>query len=170
LLLATGNVSWPAVFVFCFLGVWFGDASLYALARFGGRGWFEKSRWRRFEHRVARSERWFEKWGIPILIFNHAAPGARLPTYLAAGFLCVPRCRFMLVTGVASLVWTGALLFLTKIFGDRVLQWLNVYKYAGLWFLGAGAVIFLVRQLLRRKAVHCESRRRDTVGEHSLEP
>ena len=59
LLLATGGISWPAAFAACFLGIWAGDAGLYALARYAGRGWFERSRLRRFASRVAESERWF---------------------------------------------------------------------------------------------------------------
>src|SRR5881394_2804481 len=69
LLLATGQISWPAAFTACFLGIWFGDAGLYALARFAGRGWFERSSLRRFSAKVAQSERWFAERGIPILIF-----------------------------------------------------------------------------------------------------
>ena len=41
LLLAAGQISWPAAFVSCFLGIWLGDVGLYALARFAGRNWFE---------------------------------------------------------------------------------------------------------------------------------
>jgi membrane protein DedA with SNARE-associated domain len=56
LLLATGQMTWPAAFTACFLGIWMGDAGLYALARFAGRAWFEKSPWRGYSARVDRSE------------------------------------------------------------------------------------------------------------------
>src|ERR1700744_1098573 len=59
LLLASGDISWPAAFVACFLGIWMGDACLYALARFAGREWFERSSLKKFGPKVARSERWF---------------------------------------------------------------------------------------------------------------
>src|SRR5271154_438241 len=61
LLLAAGAVTWPTAFGACFLGIWLGDAGLYGLARFGGRKWFERSRFRRFEPKVAESERWFAR-------------------------------------------------------------------------------------------------------------
>src|ERR1041384_4604277 len=48
LLLAAGSISWPAAFIACFLGIWSGDAGLYALARYGGRRWFERSRFQRY--------------------------------------------------------------------------------------------------------------------------
>src|SRR5262245_43880184 len=108
LLLATGQISWPAAFLSCFLGIWMGDAGLYALARWAGRGWFERSSLRRFSTKVADSERWFSERGTVILVFSRLVPGARLPTYLAAGFLRLPLPRFLLVTGSASFVWTFA--------------------------------------------------------------
>ena len=99
LLLATGQISWPAAFTACFLGIWLGDAGLYALARFAGRGWFERSSLRKFSGKVARSEKWFAEHGALILIFSRFVPGARLPTYLAAGFLRVPASRFLQRSG-----------------------------------------------------------------------
>src|SRR5689334_15299662 len=81
LLLATGEISWPAAFAACFLGIWTGDAGLYAVARYAGRGWFERSSLKKFEAKVARSERWFAERGTEILIFSRMVPGTRLPTY-----------------------------------------------------------------------------------------
>jgi len=51
LLLAAGAMPWPVAFFSCFLGIWFGDVGLYALARFGGRNWFEQSSFRSFPRR-----------------------------------------------------------------------------------------------------------------------
>src|SRR5262249_55492655 len=93
LLLAAGGISWSAAFAACFLGIWMGDAGLYAPARYGGRRWFERSSLRRFGAKVTESEGWFAKRGTPILIFSRMIPGARLPTYLAAGFLRLPLPR-----------------------------------------------------------------------------
>src|SRR6185369_14386094 len=141
LLLASGGIRWPAAFAACFLGIWMGDAGLYALARCAGRGWFERSSLRRFTAKVADSERWFSERGTPILVFSRLVPGARLPTYLAAGFLRVPWPRFMLITGLASCAWTLAVLFLAQTFGQRLTNWLGTYRHAGLLLLGAGALL-----------------------------
>ncbi len=159
LLLATGGISWPAAFTACFLGIWMGDAGLYALARYAGRGWFERSSLRRFTAKVAESERWFAERGTPVLIFSRLVPGARLPTYLAAGFLRVPLPRFLLITGVASCVWTVVILFLVQTFGERLANWLGTYKHAGLLLLGAGVALFAMLQLLRRVFIKFNSRR-----------
>src|SRR3974377_618111 len=76
LLLAAGAISWPAAFASCFLGIWAGDAGLYAIARCGGRWWFERSSWRRFSAKVAQSEKWFSKRRALLLVFSRALPGA----------------------------------------------------------------------------------------------
>ena len=152
LMLAAGDISWLAAFSACFLGIWCGDTSLYGIARIGGRGWLERSRWRRFGPKVARSERWFTARGTPILIFSRMIPAARLPTYFAAGFLRVPLPRFLLITGIASFVWTFVVLFLAKTFGERLVHWLNVYQHTGLALIGAALGVFIGLRLLRRMA------------------
>lgn len=153
-LLATGHITWPAAFGACFLGIWCGDTAIYGLARFAGRGWFERSPLRRFAPKVARSEQWFTERGVPVLIFSRMVPCARLPTYLAAGFLRVPLPRFLFITGAATLVWTFTVLRLAETFGGRLVRWLDVYQHAWLALVGAGIVLiglwWLRRKLCRK--------------------
>jgi membrane protein DedA with SNARE-associated domain len=131
LLLATGSLTWPWALGSSFLGIWSGDAGLYGVARVVGRNWFERSSLRRFSSRIQKSERWFGERGNIILILSRLVPGARLPTYLAAGFLRLPLNRFLLVTGVASLVWTIVLLLATQGLGARVLMWFGPWRRTG---------------------------------------
>jgi membrane protein DedA with SNARE-associated domain len=159
LLLAAGSVSWPVAFISCFLGIWTGDLGLYALARFAGRNWFERSSWRRFSGKVERSERWFAERGTAILVVTRVVPGTRLPTYLAAGFLRVPMPRFLLITGIAAFVWTFLVLALVQFFGVEVSRWLGAYKTGGFVLLGAGLILFIALQLLRRVFVNFDWRR-----------
>jgi membrane protein DedA with SNARE-associated domain len=154
LLIATGGISWPAAVAACFLGIWCGDTGLYAVARYAGRGWFERSSLNKFRDKVARSERWFARRGTAILVFSRMVPGARLPTYFAAGFLRVPLLRFLLVTGVASFFWTLVVLTLSRAFGEQLLHWLGAYKQTGLLVVIFGMSAFVLLQfaprLLRR--------------------
>ena len=159
LLLANHSLSWPAAFTACFFGIWLGDAGLYALARFAGRGWFEGSALRKFSTQVTRSEKWFAARGTPILVFSRLLPGTRLPTYLAAGFLRVPAPRFLFITGTAAGVWTFAILCLAQTFGARLIQWLGAYKSGAFLLLGAGLILFASLQLLRRACVNFDARK-----------
>ena len=159
LLLATGEISWLAAFAACFLGIWSGDTGLYSVARYAGRGWFERSSLKKFSDKVARSERWFAERGTVILIFSRMIPGTRLPTYLAAGFLRVSLPRFLLVTGVASFVWTWLVLFLAQTFGARLYHWLNAYKHAGVLVFLFGVAGLALLQFARRALSNFDVRR-----------
>jgi len=152
LLLAAGSISWPAAFIACFLGIWSGDAGLYALARCGGRRWFERSRFQRYSARVTQSETWFARRGSSILILSRMLPGARLPTYLAAGFLRIPWKPFLLVTGSASFLWTLLVLWLSHTLGSRLTVWFGLYKKTGLTLLAAGLLAFLFLKFARGPA------------------
>ena len=159
LLLAAGGISWPLAFISCFLGIWMGDAGLYALARFAGRNWFENSRLKKHSAKVIQSETWFRERGTLMLIFSRAVPGARLPTYLAAGFLRVPMMRFLLITGVAAFFWTFLILLLTQSFGSQVSRWLGNYKTGSLWLLLAGILLIFFFQLMRRALMNMDWRK-----------
>ena len=159
LLLASGSISWPAAFTACFLGIWLGDAGLYALARFAGRHWFENSRFKKHSAKVARSEDWFREHGTLILIFSRALPGSRLPTFLAAGFLRVPAPRFLFVTGVAAFVWTFFILLLAQTFGAHISRWLGHYQSGSRWLLGIGILLLVAFQLTRRTLANFDWRK-----------
>lgn len=150
LLLGAGALAWPTAFWACFLGIWLGDAGLYAIARLLGRGWFERSSWRRHADRIAASEQWFHQRGNAILVFSRLMPGARLPTYLAAGFLRLPLKRFLSITGSASLVWTIMILLLTQALGARLLDLLGAYKQGSLIVIFCLALVFLLPQLVKK--------------------
>lgn len=162
LLLAAGQISWPAAFTACFFGIWLGDVGLYALARFAGREWFERSAFCKHSAKVTRSEKWFAERGTLMLIFSRAIPGARLPTYLAAGFLRVPLPRFLSVTGAAAFVWTFIILFLAQTFGEQVARWLRHYQTGGLLLIGSGILLLATFQLGRRALAGFGSRKLST--------
>ena len=150
LLLATGVLAWPLAFGACFLGIWIGDAGLYGLARVIGRNWFEHTSLRRFSGRIQQSERWFADRGDSILVFSRLLPGARVPTYLAAGFLRLPLNRFLLITGAASLGWTVVVLVTTQFLGTRLLAWLGPLRKTGLALVLGVALAFLVLRLAKK--------------------
>src|SRR5439155_3397854 len=55
--------------------------------------------------------------------------------------------------------WTAAILYLAQTFGERLTNWLGTYKHAGLLLLGAGVVLLVALQLLRRVFVNFNFRR-----------
>src|SRR3974390_9673 len=152
LLLASGVLAWPMALGACFAGIWIGDAGLYGFARVVGRNWFEKSSLGRFSARVKESEHWFARRGNWILVFSRLLPGARLPTYLAAGFLRLPVNRFLIVTGTASLLWTLLVLLVVQVLGAKALFWLGPLRKTGWVLLPGLLIVFLGLQVAKRYA------------------
>jgi membrane protein DedA with SNARE-associated domain len=150
LLMASGVVAWPVALGACFMGIWVGDAGLYGFARVVGRNWFEKTSLNRFSGRVTQSERWFARRGNWILVFSRLLPGARLPTYLAAGFLRLPLNRFLLITGTASLVWTVVILSLVQVLGSKAVLWLGPVRTTAWILLLSLPLVFLGLQAAKQ--------------------
>ncbi|MFN0068908.1 MAG: VTT domain-containing protein, partial [Limisphaerales bacterium] len=141
LLAGTGKMAWLTAFLGCFLGIWIGDALLYGVARAGGRPLL-RSRWAgrlATPEAVTRSEAWFQKHGVWLLLVSRFVPGTRLPTYLAAGFLRLPFGRFLLVTGLAVAVWTGGIFGLAAVLGARLEGVLSGWSHAA-WLAWGGAL------------------------------
>ena len=125
----------------CFLGIWLGDLGLYTLARCFGRP-FLKRDWvkrRVNEDRLARSEAWWKKRGLLVLLVARFVPGLRLPTYLIAGTLAVPFLSFAAVTALMGLVWVPLIFALVRIAGGEAGAW---YGHArGTLIIVAGAIL-----------------------------
>ena len=137
-------MPWVPAFLGCFLGIWLGDALLYACARGIGRPLLEKSWFRRWitPEAVARSEAWFARRGTWLLVSSRFVPGTRLPTYVAAGFLRLPFMRFLLVTGLTVALWTAGLFLLAQWLGVRLVAWMEG------WASGAVSLIVVLLLLL----------------------
>jgi membrane protein DedA with SNARE-associated domain len=151
-LLATGSLGWPWALGSCFLGIWSGDVGLYGLARVLGRAWFERTSLQRFANRIEQSERWFSQRSDWILILSRLMPGARLPTYLAAGFLRLPLNRFLFMTGIASLVWTLMILLAARTLGSGLLAWLGPLRRTGWAVLLVVPILWILLHFARKVA------------------
>jgi membrane protein DedA with SNARE-associated domain len=145
---AAGLLTTPLGLAACFLGIWLGDLGLYAVARYFGRpflrhGWVKR---RINEDRLARSEAWWKKRGLMVLLVARFVPGLRLPTYLIAGTLAVPFFSFAVVTALMGLVWVPLVFALVWVAGAQAVSWYVAAKgtLIILAALVAAAVLLLV--------------------------
>jgi membrane protein DedA with SNARE-associated domain len=152
ILATAGRITWQAAYLGSFLGIWIGDALLYLVARAIGPNLLRTRMARSLvrPEALAKSEAWFAERGLWVLLLSRAVPGARLPTYLAAGFLKAPFGRFLLVTGLAVASWTGAIFLLAWSAGPTALTLTQQFGSAVTWVLVALLSIFLARGFLRR--------------------
>ena len=127
---AAGLLATPLGLAACFLGIWLGDLGLYALARYFGRP-FLKRNWvqrRVNDDRLARSEAWWKRRGLLVLLVARFVPGLRLPTYLIAGTLAVPFLSFAAVTALMGLVWVPLIFVLVWMAGTEAVTWYAAAK------------------------------------------
>jgi len=122
-LISAGTVDWGVGLIGCLAGIIVGDGGLWALGRFAGRRalrlpfvgeWIPESS-------LDRWGRWFDKHTIKAVFVARAAPGLRLPTYIAAGMLSKKTHGFLFWAALAAFVWTPILLVLAILLGPKVM-------------------------------------------------
>ena len=147
-----GLLTTPLGLAACFLGIWLGDLGLYALARYFGRP-FLKQNWVRRrvnEDRLAKSEAWWKRRGLLVLLVARFVPGLRLPTYLVAGTLAVPFASFATVTALMGLIWVPLVFVLVWIAGTEAVTWYAAARSA--LIIGIISLLVLVSLLFLLRA------------------
>ena len=71
------------------------------------------------ETRLARAERWFDRWGESIVLFGRMVTGARSLVSVPAGLARMPLGRFVLWTALGFGGWNALLLGAGWLLGDR---------------------------------------------------
>ncbi len=86
-----------------------GASVLYWVARFlGGRIIDRFGRFIRLDaERLERVERWFERYGAPVIIVGRLIPGLRIAVAVASGVVHVAFWKFALYTSISAAMWAG---------------------------------------------------------------
>lgn len=151
LLAAQGRIDyWPAATA-CAAGIFLGDLALYLAGRALGRPALRLPplRWWLDERAVDAASEWFRRRGLAAIFASRLLPGARLPTYFAAGVLRTGFWRFAAYFAVAVAFWTPLLVGAAMLVGEGALHLLGRARL-GLAALLAAAVLFalLLRMVL----------------------
>ncbi len=150
---AQGRIGFVLASFACFLGIFVGDLLLFLAGRWLGRAALQRipMRWFVKEEDVRRSSDWFARNGASVIFASRFLPGARLPTYFAAGALRTSFWRFAFYFFLACAVWTPILVALAMLLGKEVIESALVGGQS-LFFkiLVAGIpILILVRLLVR---------------------
>lgn len=155
---------WVAGWLGLIAAVVLGATNLYLISRhLGGR--LVQSRFAGLIHltpaRLARAERWFERWGIWAIIFGRHVPGLRVPITVAAGVLHVPYLTFALSVAVSTAAWAGAWLVVGITLGGRVERFLLLHDEA-LWLVPVAIAVavagYIGSRLLRSARARAAAR------------
>jgi membrane protein DedA with SNARE-associated domain len=75
---------------------------------------------------IERAERWFERYGEPVVFFGRMVPLVRAFVSLPAGVARMPFWRFTVLSFLGSIPWVVALAFAGHALGG---DWTSVHKY-----------------------------------------
>lgn len=137
------------------LGNTLGSLLSYAVGRAGGRPLLE--RYGRYvlisRHDLDTADRWFARWGEPIVLVSRMLPIVRTFISVPAGIARMPLWRFLLFSLLGALPWIALLVWGGTVLGANWPQIKNALR--GLDYLVAAAVLglvglFLYRHLARR--------------------
>lgn len=123
-MVAQGRIGFLFGTIACFLGIFIGDILLYLAGRYLGRPAVARAplKWFVSENAVAKSSAWFARQGVKVIFASRFIPGARLPTYFAAGLLRTKFWWFTVYFALACAVWTPLLVGLSAWLGEEVIK------------------------------------------------
>ncbi|MFT5288051.1 MAG: pimeloyl-ACP methyl ester carboxylesterase/membrane protein DedA with SNARE-associated domain [Planctomycetota bacterium] len=135
-LVGQGRVGLAVGALACFLGIYIGDLLLFLAGRFFGRRAVHRAplKWFLSEARVERSSVWFQSKGAAVIFLSRFLPGARLPTYFAAGMLRTRFLSFALWFAIAAGLWTPVVVWLSSLLSGSLAERVEFLRNNG--FLG----------------------------------
>lgn len=99
--------------------------------------------------RLERAQRWFERYGSPVVFISRLLPGVRAVFPYAAGVSEMPFWRFFVFALLGSIVWITGLAVLGREVGHDWSSWKNHLEY-GDYALVALVVLAIAYLVLRR--------------------
>ena len=152
-LAARGVLSLPVVYLVGWSTVFVLDVVLYTIGRAAGHDIEQTRLGRRVSpQRWARLRRFMDAWGVWAVVAARFVMGTRIPTFLLAGALEMPRARFCLAVGLAGLCSAGLPLALGYVFGEHLDRLLEILAASRWILLGAVVVALVVWWWVRRRA------------------
>ena len=131
-LVATGEMTFPLVFLTAVAGTIIGAMINFLFAMFLGRGLVNMlvKKYGRFlfltEARLRMTDVFFNKHGEITTFIGRLIPVARHIISLPAGFSRMNVFKFIIYTALGAGIWSAFLIYLGYLFWDR-LEWINVH-------------------------------------------
>lgn len=151
-LVGAGRVPFLAGTLACFLGILLGDLLLFLAGRTLGRAALGRAplSWFLSDDRVKAASIWVEARGARVILLSRFLPGARLPTYFAAGLLHTSLWRFTAWFALACALWTPALVFVSSQLGGALADRLAFFREHALLALSTtvALVLFVTKVLV----------------------
>jgi membrane protein DedA with SNARE-associated domain len=153
-LAAQGDMSFAAATLACLAGIFAGDMLLFFAGRLLGRRALSRAplRWFVRPEDVLRGSRWLDERGAAVILFSRFVPGARLPTYFAAGLLDTSAWRFAAYFLAACALWTPLLVGMSMLLGGEAVRSALGGGSAAAGLAAAGVVAYAAARIAPRLA------------------
>ncbi len=148
----TGTSAYLAIAIAGTLGYLVGALGGWAIGFYGGRPFLERhGRWLHLgPERLARAERWFERWESWAVLLGRVTPVARSFVSIPAGVFEAPLRRYTILTAIGSAAWCFALAGAGWALGSSWSRFDHGFRYVE-YAVVAGIVLFVAYWVIRRR-------------------
>jgi membrane protein DedA with SNARE-associated domain len=147
-----GNLTLLGIIVFGVIGDSLGASIAYGIGRFGRAELLERhgGKLHVSERRLELANRWFDRYGSPVMFVSRLIPFVRAVFPYAAGVAKMPYWRMLLFATLGSIVWITGFAVLGREVGSNWTHWrhnLEYVDYAAAALLVAVIVYLIVRRV-----------------------
>ena len=146
-----GHLTLFGIIVFGLVGDMLGASIAYAIGYFGRIELLERqgSRLHVSHRRLDLANRWFERWGSPVVFFSRMVPVVRAAVPYAAGVGEMPFWRFFILATLGSIPWIVGLALVGREVGSSWQSWRHSLEYVD--YVGAAIVVGVIAYLILRR-------------------
>jgi membrane protein DedA with SNARE-associated domain len=156
-----GHLSLFGIIVAGVFGDMLGASVAYAIGYWGREELVERhgNKLHISQRRLERAQRWFERYGAPVIVVSRCIPFARAAFPYAAGVARMGYARFLVFGTIGSIIWISALGVLGNAVGSSWQSWRHNLEYVD--YVGAALLVAAIAYLIVRLA---RSRRGDPTA------
>jgi membrane protein DedA with SNARE-associated domain len=143
-----GTLSMVGVIVAGLIGDILGAYIAYAIGYFGREGWLQRGPGRLGRHKIDRAQRWFDRYGAPVVFFSRMMPVVRSAFPYAAGAAQMPFKQFGPLVALGSIPWVVGLAVAGREVGQGWHSWRHAFEYVD--YVGAVVVVLAIVWLIVR--------------------
>jgi membrane protein DedA with SNARE-associated domain len=158
----SGFGAWLAMVLAGTIGYTIGSVLGWAIGIYGGRPYLDRhGRWLHLSpQKLARAERWFDRWGDWAVFLGRITPVARSFVSIPAGVFRAPLGRYTVFTFIGSTIWCVVFAAIGYAFGTRWETFHENFHYVD-YAVAAAIVLGLAYLLVRRRRSSTLSRGAD---------
>ena len=155
-----GTLSLPGIIIAGVIGDVLGAMIAYTIGYYGRESLLERqgSKLHVSQRRLDRANRWFARYGSPVVLVSRVIPVVRSAFPYAAGIAEMPFKRFALLAMLGSIPWVTGLAILGREVGRNWQNWrhhLEYVDYVGVAIVAA-VIVYLIFRVRRARGVRSD--------------